>query len=97
MADTVVPESMSLQPTDYGALRYGETETHFIDLIPMFYTVRVVLTKKTDTTGYEKAWCYPSLLAAYAAVLVWDPATEPTPAGWVKEAHTGRRPNGEVY
>jgi hypothetical protein len=93
-----LPEFADMQPIDGGGLRYGETDTHYIDLLPMLLgNVRVVLTPKSCPVVWDRGWCYQGMLAAYAAVLAWDPATQDRPVGWVKEAHTGERPNGEVY
>lgn len=70
------------------AYMVGETETHFIDIVPMIFNHRVVLTPKSFPLVYDAGWCYPSLLAAVAAVQVWDPAAEPEPVGYIKRVGT---------
>lgn len=84
-----------------GGVRVKETDTHFIDVIPMIYNWRIVTTPKTNEKGYDRGWCYsgrnaqPALLAAMA----WDPDAEEEPQGWVKQAApaTGRRrPDGDA-
>lgn len=57
----------------------GETDTHFIEIIPMIHNHRVVLTPKNATYGYDVGWCYPNMDLAIAAVMLWylTDATEP--------------------
>ena len=83
-----------------GGVRLKETETHFIDVIPMIYNWRIVTTPKNFPKVYDRGWCYagrdktPAVLAA----LAWDPDTEEEPMGWIKQAAppTGRRrPDGD--
>ena len=88
---------LPLRPEGDG-YRLAETDTHWIDVMPMLFgNHRVVTTVKALPMTYDRGWCYPNLLAAVAAVAVWDPETEDRPAGWVKEVHTGERPNGERW
>lgn len=66
----------------------GETADFFVDIVPMIYNHRVVLTPKlpdgSAADWWTVGWCYPTLLAAVAAVTVWDPAFEAEPVGYIK-------------
>lgn len=63
----------------------AETETYWVDIMPMIFNHRVVLTPKANTTGYDVGWCYPDLLAAIVAVLTWEPSEDqPEPVGFIK-------------
>jgi hypothetical protein len=68
---------------------WGQTDTHLIDIIPMLFNHRVVLTPKADLRCYDVGWCYPSLVAAVDALAAWDPATEPEPVGYLKRIGFG--------
>ena len=71
-------------PNDRESWTVAETDTHYIDIIPMVLNHRVVMTPKAFTMVWDVGWCYPSLLAALAAVSVWDISTEPEPVGYIK-------------
>jgi hypothetical protein len=62
----------------------AEVGPYWVDIIPMIYNHRVTLTPKDSPDGYVVGWCYPSILAAVAAVAAWDPAAEPEPVGYAK-------------
>ena len=64
----------------------GETETHFIEILPMILNHRVVLTPKAHPETYDAGWCYARLEDALGAVQNWDPETQPEPAGYKKRA-----------
>lgn len=84
-----------------GGLRLKETDTHYVDVLPMIYNWRIVTTPKGHERGYDRGWCYdgreagPAILAAMA----WNPDTQEEPQGWIKQAAppTGRRrPDGDA-
>lgn len=63
----------------------AELDQYWVDICPMIYNHRVILTPKAFPEGYAVGWCYPNLLAAVAAVMTWDPSTDqPEPAGYIK-------------
>lgn len=71
---------------DDGRLTLAEHGDYWIDLVPMIFNTRVVMTPKAHPDGYDHGWCYPSRLAAIAAVHAWDPATMAEPVGYAKRA-----------
>lgn len=82
---------MTAQPTlawnvDRAAWHVGETATHFVDIIPMIFNHRLVLTPKACPQTYDAGWCYPSLDAALVAFALWDIELEPEPSGYIKRA-----------
>lgn len=70
-----------------------ETETHYIDVIPMLFNWRVATTRK-GRCYYERHWCYQgrgmrSFAAAVLAVDAWDGSDDTEPPGWNKNGQTG--------
>lgn len=64
--------------------RAGETRTHLVDILPMIFNHRLVLTPKGQLTTYDAGWCYPSLDAVLDALRSWDPAGGGQPPGYLK-------------
>jgi hypothetical protein len=69
---------------DRAVYEVAQTETHLVDICPMIYNHRVVLTPKDALDCYDVGWCYPDLWAAVMAVERWDPASQSEPAGYIK-------------
>lgn len=61
--------------------RVGE---YWVDIVPMVFNHRVVLTPVDRPAGYAVGWCYPSMTAALLAVRAWNPAEADEPAGFTK-------------
>lgn len=76
-------ESITLRP-DGTALRIKETETHYIEVVPMFFNDRIVTTPKNLPLTYDRYWCFRRGPAAVLAALAWDGATDTEPVGWIK-------------
>ncbi|MEH0110786.1 hypothetical protein V6N00_13830 [Tersicoccus sp. MR15.9] len=74
---------MSLREDETG-WRVGETETHFIEIMPTLYNDRLVLTPKRSPMTYDRYWCYPRGPAAFMAAFAWDSSEETEPPGWIK-------------
>ena len=53
------------------------------------FNATLIVAEIGDTTCYLDHWCYDSVLAAAAALRVWDGTNEPV--GWFRHAATGRR------
>lgn len=81
---------------DYGTLTIGTWGGYLVQIMPMLFNDRLILTPQTATWGYDHGWCYPKGGAAFLAALVWDPATEAEPAGYKKRATAGERQPGEI-
>lgn len=64
--------------------RVGETDTHLIEICPMIYNHRVVMTPKSSPLTWDWGWCYPDLASALLAVAAWDPVTQLEPSGYMK-------------
>lgn len=85
----------SVTAHEYG-LRVKETETHFIDVIPMLVNWRLHTIRKDGgpLAWSDRFWCYAgrgqvSLHRAVAAALAWDGSDETEPEGWSKNGQTG--------
>lgn len=75
--------------------RVKTTSNWHVEIIPMMFNYRVVLTPVDNLHSWDHGWCYfgKSALVMAAAVLAaqaFDPETESAPAGYDK-ALTGRR------
>ncbi len=73
----------------------GSSLMHVIDVVPMIFNHRVVLTPKAEfdqgtgalrpLAGYDQGWCYPSFEAALDALAAWDWSLDGTePPGYLK-------------
>lgn len=74
-----------------------ETETHYIEVMPLMYTAAIITTPKAHPNGYDDRWCYKSPTAAWLAAVSWSPEATPEPEGWHRHPTTGRRrPDGDA-
>ena len=80
------PDWLYDQPVinDRSSWTLGETEHYFVDLLPMLYNHRVVLTPKTCLYAYDVGWCYPTREAALLAVILWHDPEGSEPVGAIK-------------
>lgn len=91
----------------YSGFRVKETATHFVDVCRMLVNWRVVVVPKGRLMPVpERYWCYAgtgtgTLIAAVAAVHLWDVSAGTEPAAFVKRgqpapgelrARGGKRP-----
>lgn len=76
----------------YGTVTIGEWGGWVVQVMPMLYNDRLILTPAHFRSVIDYGWCYDKGAAAYAAARVWDPATEGEPPGYKKAAAGGRRP-----
>lgn len=67
------------------------TDVHVVGVTPMLLNTRILLMSR-DTWRHEwvAGWCYPTKLAAYAAVEIYDPARDRSPIGYTKIAQDSR-------
>lgn len=80
----------------YGTVTVGRWGGWLVQVCPMLFNDRLVLTPEACPLVYDYGWCYPKGAAAFAAALVWDPAVEGEPAGFIKAIGTSTRQPGEV-
>lgn len=72
---------------DGAGFRIKTVEGFHIDILPMIFNHRIVTTPVEEdplTACYTRYWCYPSALAAFAAVEAWDGSPDTEPVGWTK-------------
>lgn len=69
-----------------GRVTIAEHDGYWLDIVPMLYNHRLVMTPKDSPYIYDHGWCYPTLTAAMVALLSWDPDTQPEPEGFIKRA-----------
>lgn len=74
----------------YGRRTIGRWGGYTIDVCPMLFNDRLVLTPESAPDGYDYGWCYPKGGAAEVAARIWDPETQAEPAGYVKAVIAGR-------
>ncbi len=80
----------------YGAVTVGEWKGYLIQIIPMLYNDRVVMSPKRSPQVYDFGWCFDKGPAAYLAVAAWDPETQAEPAGYKKAVIAGREAGQDV-
>lgn len=79
---------------DYGTITMGEWKGYLIQILPMVFNMRIVMTPKDCQGVYDYGWCFDKGPAAFLALAVWDPETEAEPPGYKKRA-CGLRQAGE--
>ena len=75
----------------YGVVTLGTWGGYLIQIMPMIFNDRVVMTPALCADIYDYGWCYPKGGAAHHAVMAWNPATQAEPAGYIKAIAPGRR------
>lgn len=80
------------EPTrdEYGTVTLGRWGGWLIQIMPMLFNDRLVLTPEGFPCVYDYGWCFPKGGAAHLAALAWNPATEAEPAGYIKAIYMGR-------
>lgn len=81
---------------DYGTVTVGRYGGWLVQIIPMIFNDRLVLTPLSCLGVYDFGWCYPKGGAAHLAALAWNPDAEGEPVGFIKAVHTQPRRSGEV-
>jgi len=94
VAAGVYAELFDLTPLPGGGFRVKETETHWIDIVPMIFSWRMVTVPKNDPLTRERSWCYfgreaQNFIAAVLAAQAWDGTDGTRPEGWDKDLQTG--------
>lgn len=64
----------------------AETPKYWVDILPMIFNHRVVLTPKDCPVVYDAGWCYSDFPSALQAVEDWDIDNQDEPAGAIKRA-----------
>lgn len=82
-------------PNERGCYTVKATENWLVEIMPMMYNYRVVLTPIGQLDGWEHGWCYfgknfVTMLRAFLAARAFDPETQSAPEGYDK-ALTSRR------
>jgi hypothetical protein len=80
----------------WGRITYGRWGGYTLDVCPMLFNDRVVMTPEAFQDVYDYGWCFPKGGAAELALRVWDPATEAEPAGYIKAVGNRRRAAGDT-
>lgn len=81
---------------DYGTVTIGEWGGYLIQIAPMLFNDRLVMTPKSCLGVYDHGWCYPKSGAAYLAALMWNPEHDAEPVGYIKRATPSQRRPGET-
>jgi len=76
---------------EYGTVTIGQWGGWLIQVMPMLFNDRLVLTPESFPLCYDYGWCYPKGGAAHLAAKVWNPQTEAEPAGYIKAVGPPRR------
>lgn len=81
---------------EYGTVTIGRWGGWLVQIVPMIFNDRLVLTPEHDAWTYDYGWCYPKGGAARAAALLWNPQTEGEPPGYIKAVGWQTRQAGQT-
>lgn len=59
------------------------TRTHLIEVSPMMFNDRLVLTPLSNPMVYDAFWCFPPG-TAFDAAWTWLASDDDEPSGWIK-------------
>ncbi len=79
---------------EYGTMTVGEWKGYLIQILPMLFNDRIVMSPKSCPETYDYGWCFDKGGAAYLALAVWDPQEQAEPIGFKKRVG-GTRSAGE--
>lgn len=82
---------------EWGTVTLGTWENYLVQIMPMIYNDRIVLTPAFNRLFVDFGWCYDKGGAAYLAAAVWDPATEGEPKGFKKRVARERQPGERAF
>lgn len=84
------------EPTydEYGVATIGMWGGYLIQIQPMLYTDRLVLTPQKSPLVYDYGWDFPKGPTVMLAALAWNPDTDGEPHGFTKRIGPPR-PAGE--
>jgi hypothetical protein len=81
---------------DYGVLTLGRWGGWLVQICPMLFNDRIVLTPEHFQAVVDHGWCFDKGGAAFLAALIWDPSTQAEPSGYKKRATHRAREVGET-
>lgn len=81
---------------DFNTMTVGSWGGYLVQIMPMIFNDRIVLTPASSPYGYDHGWCYDKGAAAILALLTWSPDTQGEPEGYKKRATAGVRQPGEM-
>lgn len=66
-------------------------------VVPRMYNAGLIVDRDLDDGMFEEEYSYEALDEAIVALIVWDPATDADPSGWVRHIPSyRRRPGGDA-
>lgn len=80
---------------EWGTMTLGTWGGYKIQIMPMLFNDRLVMTPEKSSWGYDHGWCYDKGGAAFLAALVWNPQEQGEPSGFKKRATAGERQPGD--
>jgi hypothetical protein len=80
----------------YGVMTIGRWGGWLLQIVPMGFNERIVLTPESLQQVYDHGWCYDAGGLAFIALIGWDPAKDAEPAGYKKRATPRPRRAGET-
>lgn len=91
-------ELLARPTTDgYGTVTIAEYGGWYVQIMPMLFNDRLVLTPMYAPYVYDYGWDFPKGLAAWLAASAWDMDAEGEPVGFIKRiGSTPRRAKEEA-
>lgn len=81
----------------YGTATIGQWGGWLLQIMPMIFNDRLVLTPKMAPKVYDYGWCFPKGGAAWLAAAAWDLEAQAEPSGYIKAVRPGRRPGETAH
>lgn len=89
-------ELLAFTADDWGTMTIGRWGGYLLQIAPMAFNERIIMTPEDIPLVYDHGWCYDRGGLAFIALIGWDPAAEGEPAGYKKRATLRQREPGET-
>lgn len=93
---TAIKMRDNVEIDEYGTVTLGAWGGWLVQVMPMLFNDRLVLTPICRPNVYDYGWCFDKGGAAYLAAYVWDPDTQGEPDGFKKRIGVNARRPGET-
>lgn len=79
-------ELLSFEADRFGTVTIGRWGGWLLQIVPTLTDDRIVLTDESYPAVYDYGWCYDKGGEAFLALIAWDLAQDPEPAGYTRRA-----------
>lgn len=82
--ESVIDMTEPVIDDEYCTVTIGRWGGYLVQIVPMIFNDRLVMTPECFPLIYDFGWCFPKGPAAYLAAAAWNPETEAHPPGHIK-------------